>query len=166
MKTIVKTLMLLIVLVPFISCKQQTNENRLEQSGDTRTASQIDITSDREALKYIKEVEWPKAYAEQDTLLLDRILGDDFKMIDQSGNWSTKQDELNWIKKNAVQNDLFRYEIKRFDILDNGTAFICGTGHIEKDSVKTIYQSSNVLVKRDGQWKAVLSHVSGVKQVE
>jgi len=111
----------------------------------------------------MKEVEWPKAYAEQDTTLLDRILGDDFKIIDQSGVWYDKEFELNWIKKNATNNDSFRYEIIRLDILDNGTAVVCGTGHTLKDSVRSIYQSSNVLVKRDGKWKAILSHVSGVK---
>jgi hypothetical protein len=27
------------------------------------------------------------------------------------------------------------------------------------------YQSSNVLIKRNGAWKAVASHVSGIKRV-
>jgi transcription termination factor Rho len=117
-------------------------------------------------LRHLKEVAWPKAYAEQDTILLDKILGEDFKMIDQAGNWFSKKDELEWIKKNATQNDSFHYEIKRFELLENGTALICGTGHIYKDSVKSIYQSSNVLIKREGMWKAVLSHVSGVKKID
>lgn len=121
---------------------------------------------DNAFLMDLKEVQWPKAYAEQDTLLLDKILGDDFQMIDKGGNWYTKKDELNWIKGNATDNDSFRYEIKRFDLLENGTAIICGTGHILKDSVKSIYQSSNVLIKRDGNWEAVLSHVSGYKVLE
>ena len=86
-------------------------------------------------------------------------------MIDQAGNWYTKLDELNWIKENATQHDSFRYEIKRLDILDNGTAIICGTGHILNDGEKAIYQSSNVLVYREGKWKAVLSHVSGFKEL-
>ena len=116
--------------------------------------------------KHQKEVEWPKAYAEQDTILLDRILGEDFQMIDQDGNWYTKKDELDWIKKNAAGYDSFHFEIKRFEILDNGTAIICGTGHILNDTVKSIYQSSNVLVKREGEWKAVLSHVSGLKTLD
>jgi len=49
--------------------------------------------------------------------------------------------------------------------LDNGTAIICGTGHIQKDSIKSTYESSNVLVKREGDWKAILSHVSGVRDI-
>jgi len=125
-----------------------------------------DNEKDKVTLTYLKEVEWPKAYAEQDTVLLDRILGEDFEMIDQAGNRYSKKDELNWIKENATDNDSFSYEIKRFEILENGTAVICGTGHILKDSVKSIYQSSNVLVKREGTWKAVLSHVSGFKNLE
>jgi len=123
-------------------------------------------SQDKENLTYLKEVEWPKAYAEQDTLLLDRILGEDFQMIDQSGNRYAKTDELDWIKNNAADNDSFNYEIKRFQMLENGTVIIAGTGHIEKDGVKSIYQSSNVLIKRDGVWKAVLSHVSGFKNLE
>ena len=87
-------------------------------------------------------------------------------MIDQAGHWYSKKDELDWIKKIATNNDSFHYEIKRFDILDNDTAIICGTGHIVKDSIKSIDQSSNVLVKREGKWKAVLSHVSGFKPIE
>lgn len=143
------------ILILIIGCKSENN---------TSTTS---ITEeDKKALKYLKEVEWAKAYAEQDTLLLDRILGDDFKMIDQSGNWYSKKDELDWIKENATSNDSFHYEIKRFEILENGTAIICGTGHILKDSINSIYQSSNVLVKRNGTWKAVLSHVSGFKNIE
>ena len=120
---------------------------------------------DEETLRHLKEVDWPKAYAQQDTLLLDKILGEDFQMVDQSGNWFTKQDELNWIKEHATQHDSFYYEIKRLDILPNGTAIICGTGHITNDSTKAIYQSSNVLVKRENGWKAVLSHVSGYKEL-
>lgn len=124
------------------------------------------ITSqDRHLLTQLKEVKWPKAYREQDTLLLDSILGDDFQMIDDQGNWSDKEGELAWIKEHASTHDSFFYEIKRLDILPNGTAMICGTGHIFNDSIKTIYQSSNVLIKREGQWKAIASHVSGIKQV-
>lgn len=88
------------------------------------TNTTITSKDDEKTLRYLKEVEWPKAYREQDTILLDQILGDDFKMIDQSGNWYTKKDELDWIKNNAPKNDSFHYEIKRFEILENGTAII------------------------------------------
>ncbi|WP_156102221.1 nuclear transport factor 2 family protein [Muricauda sp. MAR_2010_75] len=126
----------------------------------------IILEQDQALLRHLKEVDWPKAYREQDTVLLGSILGDDFQMIDADGNWSNKAQELEWIKAHSSPHDSFFFEIKRLDILPNGTAMICGTGHIFKDSTKTIYQSSNVVVKRNGQWKAIASHVSGIQQVE
>lgn len=118
--------------------------------------------SDRQMLQHLKEYDWPKAYHDQDTLLLDRILGQDFQMVDANGIWTTKTDELDWIKTHAIKSDSFRYEIKRLDFLENGTVILAGTGHSFQDSVYTTYQSSNVLIKRNGIWKAVLSHVSGI----
>ena len=148
-----KFLFLLIVSMLFLNCAQKPEVNE-----DSENAN------DTELLTHMKTVLWPKAYAEQDTVLLDEILGEDFQMIDQSGNWYTKEDELSWIKEHATQHDSFFYEIKRLEFPENGTAIICGTGHILNDSISTTYQSSNVLVKREGKWKAVLSHVSGIKE--
>nr|WP_299486830.1 nuclear transport factor 2 family protein [uncultured Allomuricauda sp.] len=153
-----KNLMLLLfVLTVSASCNQQ--EPELVQPS-------VINNEDQKILRNLKEVQWPKAYREQDTLLLDRILGDDFQMIDAGGTWSNKVKELEWIKENAMENDSFFYEIKRLDILPNGTALICGTGHIFNDSTETIYQSSNILIKRKDAWKAVASHVSGIKKLD
>lgn len=113
----------------------------------------------------MKEVEWPKAYREQDTVLLDRILGDDFQMVRDNGDWSNKEKEMQRIKESAPSYDEFRFEIKRLEVHENGTAVVAGTGHVLKDSIKTIYQSSNILIQRKGVWKAILSHVSGVKEL-
>ena len=121
---------------------------------------------DRETLRYLKEVEWSAAYREQDTVLLDRVLHDDFQMIDAEGNTFSKADELDWIKKNAWKVDSFRYEIKRLETWQNGTAIVSGTGHMLNDSSETVYWSSNVFIKSDGLWKAVSSHVSGVKETK
>ena len=128
--------------------------------------AEMDIPKEVEILRYLKEVEWPKAYREQDTLLLDRILGDDFQMVTNDGEWSNKQLQMERIKAGPTDNDSFRFEIKRLEVFENGTAIVGGTGHIWKDSLYHIYQSSNVLIKRDSLWKAVLSHVSGYQKVE
>lgn len=124
----------------------------------------VDKQDDIKTLTYLKEVEWPKAYREHDTLLLDRILADDFQSIDASGLWVTKEDEMNWIKENKTEHDSFFYEIKRLDIYENGTAVVAGTGHIINDSIETTYHSSNFFIKKDSLWKAISSHVSGIKQ--
>lgn len=153
-----RPLLLFVVSLLYLACgTKQESEDRV---------STIITEEDHAKLTYLKEVEWPKAYREQDTVLLDRILGEDFQMIDNIGKWYTKNDELVWIKENATQHDSFRYEIKRLDVLPNGTALICGTGHIVNDSTRSIYQSSNILIKRNGVWKAVSSHVSGFRKLE
>ena len=148
-----KYLITLVAVLLCISCNQKIE---VQSSFELSEA-------DLESLTYLKEVEWPKAYRNQDTVLLDRILGDDFQMIDAGGTWSDKAGELAWIKENASAPDSFYYDIKRLEALENGTVLICGTGHIFNDTTHTIYQSSNILIKREGNWKAVASHVSGVK---
>ena len=133
-------------------------------------ACATDKTADEVAIRELKETLWPKAYFEQDTVLLDRILGSEFQMVDGDGNWSTKAAELEWVAKNKPGYDSLTFEIRRLDVFENGTAVAAGTGTIrgkDKDGPYVgQYQSTNVLIKRDGQWRAVASHVSGYKKIE
>jgi len=123
--------------------------------------------NDEATLRHIKEVDWPKAYREQDTLLLDRILADEFKMIGSEGNYSNKMEQLQYIRTHKPDYISFRFEIKRLEIFENGSAIVSGTGTIHrKDNdgdYNLIYQSSNVFIKRNGTWKAIASHTSGDK---
>jgi hypothetical protein len=76
------------------------------------------------------------------------------------------------VRKNKPSYDSFRFVIRRLQIFENRTAVVSGTGYIEtkaKDGnkgSKTEYQSSNVLIERDGRWQAISSHVSGIKKRE
>ena len=122
-------------------------------------------TNDEEVLRYLKEVEWPKAYREQDTVLLGRILADEFKMIGSDGSRSSKKEELAYIKTHKPSYQSFKFNIDRLEIFENNTAIVSGIGIItNKDSIgpyELHYSSSNVLIKRDGNWKAISSHTSG-----
>ena len=133
-------------------------------------AAAADKAADEATIRDLKETLWPKAYFEQDTALLDRILAPEFQMVDGDGNWSTKAAELDWVAKNKPGYDSLTFELKRLEIFENGTAIAAGTGTIrgkDKDGPYVgQYQSTNVLIKRDGQWRAVASHVSGYKKVE
>jgi hypothetical protein len=156
---VMKNLLVFILLIAVLTGCTEKSEKTAVLTAD-----------DREKLTTLKEVLWPKAYREQDTVLLDQILADEFQLIDADGNWSDKKFELDYIKKNKPSYDSFRFEIKRLDIFENGTAIVAGTGHIEGNDengpYKMIYQSSNVLIKRQGEWKAIASHVSGIKPAE
>jgi len=126
-------------------------------------------SADEAALRELKEVLWPKAYFEQDTKLLDQILAPEFQMVDGDGNWSTKADELAWLAKNKPAYDSLAFSIRRLDVFENGTAIAAGTGTIrgsdEDGPYVAEYQSTNVLIKRDGQWRAIASHVSGYRKI-
>ncbi len=116
--------------------------------------------SDKEVLRELKTVLWPRAYRTQDTKLLDRLLDDRFQMIDAEGNRSTKQKELDWVAANAWNPGEFEYRIERLEIFAGDTAIIDGTGI----ATGYTYKSSNVLIRKDGQWRAVASHVSGYRE--
>jgi len=126
--------------------------------------------SDEATLREIKEVLWPRAYAQQDVALLDSLLADEFQMVDADGNWSTKAEELEWISSNPPSYDSLVFEIIRLDIFENGSAIVAGKGIVsgtdEQGPYTLEYQSTNVLIKREGAWKAVASHVSGIKRNE
>jgi hypothetical protein len=127
------------------------------------------LEEDKTKLLYLKTVEWPKAYREQDTVLLNRLLADEFQIIEASGDVSTKRAEMEYIKKHKPSYKSFVYTIQRLEIFENGTAIVSGIGTIQgadkEGAYGTTYASSNVLIKRNGQWQAIASHVSGVKKV-
>jgi len=125
--------------------------------------------ADTARLRELKEVLWPKAYREQDAPLLAQILADEFESIDAEGNRSTKGEELDYVRKNKPSYDSFRFVIRRLQIFENRTAVVSGSGYIEtkpkdgKKGSRIEYQSTNVLIERDGRWQAISSHVSGIK---
>ncbi|MCU0989117.1 MAG: nuclear transport factor 2 family protein [Xanthomonadales bacterium] len=118
-----------------------------------------DLESDDAQLRHIKTVLWPQAYRTQDAALLDSLLHESFQLIDDSGRRSTKQQELEWIAANAWNPGAFEFRIERLDIYNGQTAVVAGRGIASDYS----YSSSNVLIKADGRWQAVASHVSGVE---
>ncbi|MBK6427432.1 MAG: nuclear transport factor 2 family protein [Blastocatellia bacterium] len=133
-------------------------------------ASETTRAGDEAVLRNLKEVLWPRAYAEQDVKLLDSILAPEFRKIDAEGKWSTKNDELEFVRTNKPRYDSLVFTVKRLDVFENGSAIVAGEGTVHRqgpDGPEVVeYQSTNVLIKRDGKWKAVASHVSGVKRVE
>ncbi|MCM2269090.1 MAG: nuclear transport factor 2 family protein [Thermoanaerobaculia bacterium] len=126
--------------------------------------------ADEAELRHLKEVLWPRAYFEQDVALLDALLADEFQMVDAAGNWSTKRDQLERVRTSKPDYDSLRFEIKRLEVFADGTAIVAGEGTIrgveQNRPYVATYQSTNVLVRRDGRWQAVASHVSGVKEAE
>ena len=124
-------------------------------------------SADEAFIRKFKTEDWPRAYRTQDTALLDRMLADSFVVVDDQGGWSTKAQEIADLKRTPWKNDGFTFTIRRLDIYGGDTAIVSGEGLVRYEGEKprqVRYQSSNVLVKQDGTWRAVASHVSGVKE--
>jgi len=118
------------------------------------------LADDEETLRHFKTVLWPQAYRAQDVALLDALLHDSFQLIDDEGRRSTKAGELEWVAANAWNPGNFEYRIERLDIYEGRWAVIDGSGIADRYT----YKSSNVLIKADGRWQAVASHVSGYQE--
>lgn len=131
-------------------------------------ASSVITESDKKDLVHLKTVLWPKAYGEQDTALLNQILHEDFRLIDDEGSVFSKQDEMVYVSQYGPSYSFFEFKVERLDLFDNGTALVSGTGIMkgvdDEGTYITTYKSSNTLIKDNGNWKAVNSHVSGVKE--
>lgn len=125
------------------------------------TATGVDARADDDvaALTHLKTVLWPTAYRTQDTELLDRILHDSFEVITAAGDVSTKADELRQLETTPWNPGEFEYRIERLDVYED-VAVISGTGI----ATGYCYKSSNVLIRDDGQWRAIASHVSGYEE--
>lgn len=156
----IRSIPTLFVIIFLVSCNTpKTNET---------TTSSLISENDREALKELMTLSWPKAYADQDTALLDQLLHEKFQLVDDQGETFGKKDELTYVKKYGPSYDSFVFEITRLDLFDNGTAVVTGmgtlTGSDADGNYVTTYRSSNVLVKEEGRWQSINNHVSGVKE--
>ena len=124
-------------------------------------------SSDENQLRQLKEVLWPQAYREQDVALLDKILDPSFEMVGEDGRRFSKADEIASLPDSTWPHDAFSFYISRLDIYDGQFAIVSGEGRGKGKNAEGpycfVYQSSNVLHKTNHQWKAVASHVSGVK---
>ena len=115
------------------------------------------MANDQDMLREIKTELWPRAYRTQDVELLDQLLHDSFELINADGTRSTKQDELDYVGNNAWDPGNFEFRIDRLDVYEGSFAIVAGTGVADSYT----YKSSNVLIKVDGRWQAIASHVSG-----
>ena len=122
------------------------------------------ISSDEDEVRRV-ESEWGDAFEQRDFAALDRIMADEYILTDPLGNVRNKAESIAAIATNEV---LFE-STKSDDIkvrINGDTAIVTARstfrGRYRGWSMAGRYQYTDVLVKRDGSWQAVSSHITAV----
>jgi hypothetical protein len=95
---------------------------------------------------------------------LSRIFADDYVQYDESGESSTKQDVINYLKSGTVRYISMVSTGRRIRLLSEGFAIIHGSEEDEVEQggrrfmVRYVYM--DVVLKRDGRWQIVGSQLA------
>jgi len=111
------------------------------------------------------ESEWGDAFEQRDFAALDRIMADEYILTDPLGNVRDKAESLNAIASNEVFFESTRSDNVKVYI-NGDTAVITGRstfrGRYRGWSMAGRYQYTDVLVKRQGSWQAMSSHITAL----
>lgn len=130
------------------------------KTDDARAADIAELTE-------IKVNEWRRIYAERDAEALEDFLAEEFIVLSPVGVMSTKDEEIEYLRTtppDSAPSD-FVYSISEILFQGEDVAVIFGHGDStrsteEGEPCHHRYWSSNTLVRENGAWKALFSHVS------
>ena len=120
------------------------------------------------------ENEWAGAAQRRDIDTLRRILADDLVMTLVDGSIGNKAGELKNAESGAVTVEAWELLEPKVTVLSADSAFITGRGVLKKAKYKDPatgkvsdisgqYRFTDVYVRRNGQWQAVASHTTEIK---
>lgn len=123
------------------------------------------VTSSEEDEVRRVESDWGDAFEQRDFGALDRIMADEYILTDPLGNVRGKAESLAALATNEVRFD--STESDNVTVCINGdTAVVTGRstfkGRYRGWSMAGQYQYTDVLVKRNGSWQAISSHITAV----
>jgi ketosteroid isomerase-like protein len=111
------------------------------------------------------EYEWGDAFERRDMATLDRLMSDEYILTDPLGNVRSKAESLAALKTNEIHFESTRSD--NVNVLIYGdTAVVTGRstfkGRYKGWPMGGRYQYTDVLVKREGCWQAVSSHITAL----
>jgi ketosteroid isomerase-like protein len=120
-----------------------------------------------EQLLYELDQQWNEAYPNHDIKTLDKILAEDWIAIDGTGKIITKQALLERIASNTNRQESFQFDEFNLRIFGE-TAIITGrllmSGQDEDGDFSFNQRFTRVYVHRKGDWKAVATQVTVIKE--
>ena len=114
------------------------------------------------------EIEWGEAFERRDMATLDRVMADEYVVTDPLGNVRSKAESLAAIESSEVHFESTTSDNVHVRI-NGDTAIVTGRssfkGRYKGWSMAGKYQYTDVLVMRDGDWRAVSSHITAIAAV-
>ena len=111
------------------------------------------------------EYDWGVAFEQRDFSTLDRMMADEYILTDPLGHVRSKAETLAALENNEVQFETTRSDDVNIRI-HGDTAVVTGRstfrGCYKGWSMAGQYQYTDVLVFRDGAWRAISSHITAV----
>ena len=122
------------------------------------------ITSEEDEIRRV-EIQWGEAFERRDVASLDRLMVDEYILTDPLGNVRDKAESLAAIATNEVHFESTKSDNVKVRI-HGDTAVVTGRsafrGRYKGWSMAGRYQYTDVLVKRNGSWQAVSSHITAL----
>jgi ketosteroid isomerase-like protein len=148
----------LATLLPILALAACAPEGPTANAQDRESSRAADI----ETLRQIKLEQWPGYYREQDWQGLQDFLTEDFVLVAPDGSAENREQTVEWVRDNPWGNAdaNFEYTIRRIDFYSDDVANIHGTGRFDGEDCRMAYESANILVRKNGEWKAAFSQTS------
>lgn len=122
------------------------------------------IICDEEEIRQV-EIEWGEAFEHHDVATLDRLMADDYFLTDPLGIVRSKAETIAAIHRNQILFQSTHSDDVKVRV-NGDTAVVTGRskfrGRYKGWSMAGQYQYTDVLVKRNGCWKAVASHITAL----
>jgi ketosteroid isomerase-like protein len=118
---------------------------------------------EKEVLKIEKE--WADAILRLDAKTIDRLEADEWTITDPTGKFSTKAEDLKNLMSGKSKFQSFRNEemkVKVYGKAATVTGLSAIKGTFDGNDITGRYRFLDVLVKKDGTWKAVATQVTRV----
>jgi len=123
------------------------------------------------------ENEWATAAQRHDASAVRKFLADDLVMTYPDGSTGTKASELSTIESGAITADAWELSDAKVTILGPDAAFITGRSVLKNAKLKDAtmkkaidisgeYRFTDVYARRNGQWFAVASQTTPIKNPE
>jgi uncharacterized protein (TIGR02246 family) len=169
MKKMLTLIALVAASLALNSCHSSAEKGTAVASSATAspTAGAAESSADVEKSLAQMEREGMEAYQKKDTAAMERILADDFMLVDGDGKTINKATAIAEVKSGEYKIESFTLDPVKVRVF--GDVAVATTGDTEKSTYKGKDSSGryvwmSVYAKRNGRWQAVATQVARVQQ--